>query len=69
MPQKRASNDLAHDLVGPAIDTHDPSIGVSACDRKLSHESVSAMELNAEINRATLELGAPHFCHCRFFGG
>ena len=55
----RAADDLLHDLVGAAVDARHARVGVRARDRVLEHVAVAAVQLQAAVDDAALQLGAP----------
>ena len=56
-------DDLLHDLVGAAVDAGDARVGEGARDRVLEHVAVAAEELQAAVDDAALQLGAPPLRH------
>src|SRR5207248_7962385 len=51
-------DDALHDLARAAVDAGDAGVGVAAGDRVLGHVSVAAVQLDAPVDDAPLQLGA-----------
>ena len=58
-------DDLLHDLVRAAVDARHARVGVGARDRVLEHVAVAAVQLQAAVDDAALQLGAPPLRHRR----
>ena len=61
-------DDLLHDLVRAAVDARHARVGEGARDRVLEHVAVAAVQLQAAVDDAALQLGAPPLGHRRVLG-
>src|SRR4051794_6835286 len=57
--QKGARHDLEHDFVRTSVDALHARVGPRARDRILGHVAVTAVELDAQVAGAALQLGHP----------
>src|SRR5215510_1416102 len=57
--QEGARHDLEHDFVRAAVDALHPRVGPGARDRIFGHVAVAAVELDAQVAGAALQLRQP----------
>src|SRR5579885_1652630 len=60
---QRAADHFLHDLVRAAVDALHARVHVRAGDRELHHEAVAAVQLQALVHHAPLEVGGPELRH------
>src|SRR5688500_15793744 len=60
---ERATDDLLHDLGRPAVDGLHAAVEEGLRDRVLEHVAVAAVQLQAPVDDALLQLGGPPLGH------